>query len=99
MRLLFAVLLVIGVTFPISCTEAQEITMKDPTADQVMELGFEPNPFLTFYNGDTKIGQLDWADEKVSFDGDVEASAQLFFEFLMHRFLECNCKERGTNVN
>ena len=39
-------------------------------------------PCITFWERDEEIGRIEWKDGKFTFNGDMEASAQTFFDFL-----------------
>ena len=42
----------------------------------------EPTYSFVFYLGDELVGTLSWKDGTFTFDGDVEKSAQAFFDYL-----------------
>jgi hypothetical protein len=48
---------------------------------------FEPNHTITLSNKDNKeVGKLDFNGDKLKFEGDVEESAKIFFDFLLSTF-------------
>lgn len=55
----------------------------------------QPVTFLQFMDGDgEEIGRLDWKKGKFTFTGDVEKSAQGFFDYLqgfLKDYVEENC--------
>jgi hypothetical protein len=48
---------------------------------------FEPNHTILFFNKEHKeLGKLDFNGDKLKFEGDVEESAKVFFDFLLSSF-------------
>jgi len=43
---------------------------------------------LLFTNEQKQIGKLDWKDGVMKFEGDVDESAQLFFDNIIKRFVQ-----------
>lgn len=54
----------------------------------------KPNYNVTFHNGDRNIGRLDFNGDVMVFEGDVEESAKVFFDFLAKYFADRLKKER-----
>jgi hypothetical protein len=48
---------------------------------------FKPNHIVTFFNKELKeVGKLDFNEDKLKFEGDVEESTQVFIDFLLNAF-------------
>lgn len=45
-----------------------------------------PNYVITFNKDNKEIGKLDFNGDKLKFEGDVEESAKIFFDFLLNAF-------------
>jgi hypothetical protein len=43
---------------------------------------------VSFYKDRTKVGELDWNDGTMKFEGDAEESAQLFFDEVIKRYVQ-----------
>jgi hypothetical protein len=54
----------------------------------------KPNYNVTFHNGDRNIGRLDFNGDAMTFEGDAEESAQLFFNALAKYFADRLKEER-----
>lgn len=55
---------------------------------------FKPKYEVTFHNGDRNIGRLNFNGDVMAFEGDVEESAQVFFNYLAERFADRLKEER-----
>lgn len=54
----------------------------------------KPNYNFTFHNGERNIGRLDFNGDVMAFEGDVEESAKVFFDFLAKYFADRLKEER-----
>jgi hypothetical protein len=52
-----------------------------------------PRNIVFFDNNQKEVGRIDWTDGIIKFDGDVDESAKIFFEFLLRETAEKLKKE------
>lgn len=43
---------------------------------------------IVFTNENGQVGKLDWNDDKMKFIGNADESAQLFFEYIITRYIQ-----------
>lgn len=58
------------------------------TASSSALLTLTPNYTVTFHREDKMIGKLDWNEGPMKFEGDADASAQLFFDNIIKRYFQ-----------
>ena len=67
-----------------------------PTKPVLVHRGFKPNHNMTFHNQDGKqIGALDFNGPEMTFTGDADESAKLFFDLIARSFKERLEQERA----
>lgn len=52
---------------------------------------------VQFYKDKTKVGELDWNDGTMKFKGDVDESAQLFFDEVIKRYVQAELNLSNDN--
>lgn len=58
-----------------------------PSSSQPL-LTLTPNYTVTFHNDKGIVGKLDWNNGPMTFEGDADESAQLFFEHIIQRYFQ-----------
>jgi hypothetical protein len=51
-------------------------------------LSWKPTCAVSFYKAYEKVGELDWTDGIMKFNGDADESAQLFFDNIIKRYTQ-----------
>lgn len=63
----------------------EEYVWKETTG-KLAVLDTKPNHNITFHNGDKQMGALDFNGPEMTFTGDADESAKLFFDFIAKSF-------------
>lgn len=58
-------------------------------------LTITPNPSIHFHNKEKTVGKLDWTNGTMKFEGDVEESAQLFFDHIIRKYSQMSLPFNG----
>lgn len=67
-----------------------------PTSEPIIGiLDLKPNYNMTFHNGGKQVGALDFNGPEMTFTGDADESAKLFFDFIARSFKARLEKERA----
>lgn len=48
----------------------------------------KPSYSVAFYRDNKRVGELDWSKDPIKFEGDVEESAQLFFDNVIKKYIQ-----------
>lgn len=57
-------------------------TIEYPQAGKLKIVNVKPDYNMLFHKDDKTIGKLDWNSGVLKFEGEIEESAKVFFEFL-----------------
>ena len=90
----------LGTASTCKCPEELPAYTFKPTKPVLVHRGFKPNHNMTFHNQDGKqIGVLDFNGPEMTFTGDADESAKLFFDLIARSFKERLEQERADERN
>ena len=67
--------------------------------DKLKVLSVTPNYSMTFHNGDKQVGALDFNGPEMTFTGDAEESAKVFFDWIAQSFKGRLEQERNATLD
>lgn len=89
----------LGTASTCKCPEKPEMIYPDytlkETAGKLSIRGIKPNYNMTFHRDGKQIGALDFNGPKMTFTGDTDESAKVFFDFIAKGFEERLERERA----
>lgn len=79
--------------------ELPAYTFKQSSEPMIAAFNMKPNYNITLHNGDKQVGELNFNGPEMTFTGDADESAKVFFDFIAKSFKARLEQERADERN